>query len=171
MMLVWVLVLTALLASDVAGANNSTEPEETLQNLGCHRRCRSHWHYYHPTRSCYRFFHQKLRWGCAEHHCRCVGRHGHLASSRSYCENAFISRVIWLGHGGRQTAWIGLNDKCCEGHYKWIDGSAYRYSRFACGEPNNLHNEDCVETNFRRAGLWNDKSCRSRRRYVCSYRL
>ncbi|XP_055509416.1 alpha-N-acetylgalactosamine-specific lectin-like [Leucoraja erinacea] len=173
MMLVWVLVLAALLASDVTGANNSTEPEETLQNLGCHGPCLPFWHFDPCTKTCYRFFNQKLPWACAEHHCRSMGsrgRHVHLASIMSCHQNSVISHLIRPGCGGIQSAWIGLNDRCCEGHFKWIDGSAYSYSHFACGEPNNSGNEDCVETNFNGVGLWNDLSCNVRRSFVCSYR-
>ncbi|XP_055509417.1 alpha-N-acetylgalactosamine-specific lectin-like [Leucoraja erinacea] len=173
MMLVWVLVLTALLASDVTGANNSTEPEETLQNLGCHGPCLPFWHYDHCTKSCYRFFQQKKTWARAEHHCRCMGsrgRHVHLASITSCHQNSVISHLIRPGCWGIERAWIGLNDICCEGHFKWTDGSAYSYSSFACGEPNNLCNEDCVETNCSGVGLWNDLSCNVRRSFVCSYR-
>ncbi|XP_051889656.1 C-type lectin lectoxin-Enh2-like isoform X2 [Pristis pectinata] len=69
-MLVWVLVLTALLVSDVAGRNNSFEVEETQRDLekrGIFRGpCDESWFYFSELNSCYRFFSQEKTWQEAE---------------------------------------------------------------------------------------------------------
>ncbi|XP_032895849.1 uncharacterized protein LOC116985273 isoform X2 [Amblyraja radiata] len=70
MMLVWVLVLTTLLASDVAGTSNSLGLEETQHHIEKRdvgkKDCKVDWVYYPPLKSCFRFFCDNRTWTNAE---------------------------------------------------------------------------------------------------------
>ncbi|XP_055509223.1 uncharacterized protein LOC129707851 [Leucoraja erinacea] len=112
MMLVWVLVLTALLASDVAETTDSLEPEVTqlhLEKRGLvNGPCAENWFYYPALSSCYRFFPQELTWLDAETFCNLQQSYGHLATVALSDQNTFINNVI--GTVSKAHAWIGLND-------------------------------------------------------------
>ncbi|XP_051865947.1 C-type lectin mannose-binding isoform-like [Pristis pectinata] len=149
MMLVWVLVLTALLVSDVAGRNNSLEVKETQRDIGKHEisrgPCDENWFYFPPLNSCYRFFSDKKTWLEAEEFCNHHPHYGQLASATSSELNNFITNVVDAVNRDKPQAWIGLNDRSKEGTYTWIDGSTYSYHNWAKGEPNNIdNNEHCV---------------------------
>ncbi|XP_051889652.1 snaclec bothroinsularin subunit beta-like [Pristis pectinata] len=153
MMLVWVLVLTALFVSDVAGRNNSLEVEETQRDLKKREiatgPCDEDWFYYTPLNSCYRFFSQQRTWQEAEDFCNHHPHYGELASVTSKEHNTFISNVIGAVNEDKPFAWIGLNDRCKEGTYTWIDGSSWKYRNRAQDQPDNWKsNEDCVHVNY-----------------------
>ncbi|TFJ97352.1 sIgD [Platysternon megacephalum] len=63
---------------------------------------------------------------------------------------------------------LSLQDK----HWRWTDGSLYRYSAWNAEEPNNKYDEYCVElvnhTGFKN---WNDRTCEKENAYVCKYGL
>jgi len=46
-----------------------------------------------------------------------------------------------------------------EGTFVGVDSKPMTYTHFNPNEPNNLGNEDCVETNFAHPAGWNDISC------------
>ncbi|XP_078275517.1 C-type lectin-like [Rhinoraja longicauda] len=153
MMLVWVLVLTALLASDVAEMTNTLGPEETQQDLEIHDlvkgQCDENWLYYYPSSSCYRLFSDKRTWSDAEAFCNRQHESGHLATVHSSDHNKYIINLIVAATERNERTWIGLNDRENEGTFTWIDGSSQSYRNWLSGEPNHSGNEDCVEINFR----------------------
>ncbi|XP_062928252.1 C-type lectin lectoxin-Enh1-like [Mobula hypostoma] len=63
-MMLWVLVVTTLFVSDVAGMGNSSEVKETLRAIGeiTRGRCENGWYEYSPTRSCYHCFTTSKTW-------------------------------------------------------------------------------------------------------------
>ncbi|XP_051889653.1 galactose-specific lectin nattectin-like isoform X1 [Pristis pectinata] len=175
-MLVWVLVLTALLVSDVAGRNNSFEVEETQRDLekrGIFRGpCDESWFYFSELNSCYRFFSQEKTWQEAEDFCNRNTWVGQLPSVTSSEHNRFISYVIHALSGRKAHAWIGLNDRCKEGTYTWIDGSTRKYKNWAKGQPDNYGGlEHCVHIKFNGDDTWNDARCDMKIGFVCSYKL
>ncbi|XP_062928248.1 C-type lectin-like isoform X2 [Mobula hypostoma] len=176
MMLVLVLVVTALLVSDVAGTHNSLELERTLRHL--EKRgisggpCNESWFYFAPLKSCYKFFKEKKTWMAAQDFCNQNSYYGQLASVNSSDHNTFISEVVSAMEKDMPLAWIGLNDLCKEGNFTWIDGSLYSYRNWAQNEPNDLgHNEDCVHIHHSGEKLWNDYPCNTELSFVCSYKL
>ena len=66
-------------------------------------------------------------------------------------------------------AFIGLTDLTFEGEWAWDDGSITNYLNFdaANNEPNNWHGmEDCVTIKSSN-GVWSDRACNLKKRYVC----
>ncbi|MES2924493.1 MAG: C-type lectin domain-containing protein [Verrucomicrobiota bacterium] len=107
-----------------------------------------------------------ITWPNAE--AQAIARGGHLASISSLAENNFVHGLIkdrpelwtapdhvnniigpWLG--GFQTS---LNV------FAWVDGSAFQYSNWAPGEPNNVNGTEArihfLGQNALRASTWND---------------
>ncbi|MFO0749955.1 MAG: lectin-like protein [Myxococcota bacterium] len=65
--------------------------------------------------------------------------------------------------------WIGLSDLTSEGTFAWVDGSAFGYSAWNGGEPNDYGgNEDCAHLVPWSGGLWNDLDCSREQPYVCA---
>ncbi|XP_072097686.1 snaclec bothroinsularin subunit beta-like [Mobula birostris] len=131
-MQMWVLVVTALLVSDVAGS------QQNLEKHGISRGpCEEKWFYFPPLNSCYRFFSDKMTLEKAENFCNQEANCGQLASVISDEHNTFVSNVISIVSQKTTKAWIALNDICKEENFTWTDGSSYSYKNFGMGEPNN----------------------------------
>ncbi|XP_072097533.1 C-type lectin BpLec-like [Mobula birostris] len=175
MMLVWVLVVTALLVSDVTGNTNALEMEERLDNLhSLHQgRCEENWFYFAPLNSCHRFFHAKKTWKEAGEFCNRFPHYGNLATVISAEHNKFVAKVISTADASKPFAWIGLNDIWKEGAYTWADGTCYTYRSWAKNQPDNHQGtEDCVHIQyFSGSATWNDFPCGSRIGFVCAYKL
>jgi len=62
---------------------------------------------------------------------------------------------------------IGLNDIKCEGTFVWEDGTSINsgYSHWKKKQPDNSHNEDCVE--ILNNNEWNDVSCHEELLVLC----
>ncbi|XP_055509220.1 lectin-like isoform X2 [Leucoraja erinacea] len=174
MMLVWALVLTALLASDLAGTSNLLGLEETQhhiekRNIG-KQDCENDWVYYPPLKSCSRFFCDKRTWTNAEEFCKHQHDYAHLASVSSGEHNIFLKKMIDARNNTCPQIWIGLNDILREGTLVWVDGSTHIYRHWLQGEPNdNGGIQDCVVINNDDEGLWSDRSCLETEGYICSY--
>ncbi|XP_078251380.1 C-type lectin mannose-binding isoform-like [Rhinoraja longicauda] len=172
MMLMCVLVLTALLASDVAGTTDSLEPEETQQDLEMRALsegpCAENWFYFPKLTSCYQFFSDNKTWSDAEAFCKQQAHYGHLATVISSEHDTFITNVIAAVIKGNPFVWIGLNDRCEEGTFTWIDGSPSSYRHWNRNQPDNQRNEDCGHTHYN--GAWNDLPCDRKIGFVCSYK-
>ncbi len=77
---------------------------------------------------------------------------GYLATIASQAENNHIFSLV-----GNKIAWLGGTDSAQEGQWQWLPESgntAFGFSRWASGEPNNLFNEDYLATWGN--GTWND---------------
>ncbi|XP_078251621.1 uncharacterized protein LOC144591206 [Rhinoraja longicauda] len=164
MMLVWVLVLTALLASDVTGANNSLEEETRVLSQG---RCVKGWYKYPRLNNCYRYFPRARTWASAEVFCKRQPHSGHLATVTSLIHNNFILEVIRASCKPKRHVWIGLNNKAKGGSFTWIDGSSSKYRRCDADEGNRRRRCWLI----RRNGSWRSIRCGHRRPFVCTYRL
>ncbi|XP_072922853.1 alpha-N-acetylgalactosamine-specific lectin-like [Hemitrygon akajei] len=174
MMLMWVLVVTTLLVSDVAG-NDPVDLEErwyTFQRL-TQGRCDEKWFYYPLVNSCYRYYSYPKTWNEAEEFCNQLPHYGNLASVTSPKHNTFISTVINVVDEKNPWTWIGLNDIWKEGNFTWSDGTSYTYRNWANYEPSNhQENEDCVQIHFfSGTEKWNDYNCDETHGFVCSYKL
>ncbi|XP_067220622.1 ladderlectin-like isoform X2 [Chanodichthys erythropterus] len=55
-----------------------------------------------------------------------------------------------------------------DGQWLWSDGTAYDYTKWCSGEPNNHHRpENCLEINNSHNRCWNDVPCSYSKNYVC----
>ena len=106
---------------------------------------------------------EKLTWHEARQ--RCQAFFGELASIGSKQDEERIKRLIsGFSHGA--VFWIGLNDIEIQERFVWSDGTSYSYSSWNDGEPNNLGNEDCINTDT--SMKWNDALCGLREFFACS---
>jgi hypothetical protein len=65
-----------------------------------------------------------------------------------------------------QAFWLSLTDAAHEGDFRWPDGSAPTFTRWAEGEPSNTGGrEHCVQIDA--TGAWSDRACEQRERFVC----
>ena len=82
--------------------------------------------------------------------------------------------VLLLVHSSLKT-YIGASDVDVDGQWKWIDGSAFEFTRWAEGEPGGGTEENCLEMDSTAVGQggWHDISCSSESTipyaYVCAY--
>lgn len=77
---------------------------------------------------------------------------GYLATISSEAENNRIFDLV-----GNKIAWLGGTDAAIEGQWQWVSESgstAFGFTKWAGGEPNNLFNEDYLATWGN--GTWND---------------
>ena len=90
---------------------------------------------------------------------RCAALGGHLATVRDRSENDLLRASISV------TSWFGLHDRSKEGHFEWVNGEVFGYTRWAADEPNDHRGEDCGE--LRTDGRWNDEDCGRSRPFLC----
>ncbi len=82
-------------------------------------------------------------------------RGGHLATITSEAEWAEICRLFTPGE--LAGTWLGATDEQSEGHWEWVTGEPFAFSRWSAGEPNNAGNAEHY-LGFRNAASpsWND---------------
>jgi len=114
----------------------------------------------HPTQPvCYAVFSAVGTW--SESEAACVTAGGHLASVASAAEDAFVSQLVQ-----GNSSLIGATDTASEGSFLWTDGTAFSYTQWNDGEPNNSNDEEhCTEMYSN--GAWNDLSCASGGTFIC----
>lgn len=88
----------------------------------------------------------------------CMAMNAHLAYLKAAPLDTFAQTFI-----GAVDTWIGGTDLVTEGTFLWDDGTAFVYTAWAAGEPNNggnTYQEDCVVIAGSRAEkLWDDRPC------------
>ena len=126
--------------------------------------CASGWTSYGHTGRCYQYFTTRKSWDEAVSHCKSVtpdGKNGTLASIGDHFTNKFLSTLttkqVWIG--GHQDD----ND-----NWTWTDGSRFRYSSWAHGQPNDA-NQKHIAFNFKTAGEWNDANMHAQKGFICQY--
>ncbi|KAJ8043156.1 Lectin [Holothuria leucospilota] len=63
----------------------------------------------------------------------------------------------------RSSSWNFYNNE-----FAWNTAEDWTYDNYRFAEPNNIHNEEnCLETNFVKAGVWNDHFCKEPKAFVC----
>ncbi|XP_040270576.1 CD209 antigen-like protein E isoform X4 [Bufo bufo] len=106
---------------------------------------------------CYYFSTDTLSWDNAKD--ECVRKGSALAFLKNKDETDALKASL---ENGRY--WIGLRRDTDPGKWKWVDGSMLTHSTWKKGEPNNLQNEDCAESE---SGYWNDLTCERKLKYIC----
>ncbi|XP_062849618.1 galactose-specific lectin nattectin-like [Trichomycterus rosablanca] len=107
---------------------------------------------------CFRIFEQPATWAAAEQNC--VNTGGHLASVHSNEEHSFIQGLVLSTTKSNTQTLLGASDAAQEGVWVWTDGSAFDYSQWGSGEPNNFQMENCLTMNyFPGTQNWNNVPC------------
>ena len=111
----------------------------------------------------YVYCHTARPWTTARDQCAAAGMQLVRIDSRG--ENDFVQNLL-----EDSTAFIGANDRDSEGRWRWLDGGALSYTRWASGEPNDAGGEDCGRLYGDRGtepGLWVDVECTSSYDWTC----
>ena len=97
----------------------------------------------------------------------CKSKKGKLAEPKSASDYNAI--VALAKRRSVRSFWIGIHDKTKEGRFTYeSDGKPIVWKNWNTGEPNNMSNEDCVESVLKGSkGKWNDCRCNRRRSFVC----
>jgi len=117
---------------------------------------------YPPTTACinnYEFFSTKLTWANALS--LCTGQGGTLAKVNSDEVTETLTEL------SKKRSWIGGSDQDEEGQWKWTDGTAIVYSRWARNEPNGGSSQNCVQMNYGGRGNWDDAGCDGQKPFFC----
>ena len=108
---------------------------------------------------CYYNVESYTTWVVARASCRAGG--GYLTTMQDAGENAFV-------HTLNIRPYKGGCDGDTEGTWTWITGEPWAYTNWNHGEPNNLGDEDCLDSYG--DGLWNDMDCESvGLQYICEF--
>ena len=104
-----------------------------------------------PNNHLYRYVDEKVSWEEAQTAALNAG--GYLATITDSSENDFVFSLV-----GEKVAWLGGTDADNEGEWCWVpesgDNAFSAFTRWAFGEPNNLHEEDYLVTWGNHS--WND---------------
>ena len=110
----------------------------------------------------YHYIDERKTWQDAQSYCR--EHHSDLATISNMEDNNIALKSKTNGN----YVWIGLNNNNPQGAWRWSDSSDASFYNWKKGEPNgdgkSLHNY-CVE--MKQDGLWNDKSCNTKRPFIC----
>ena len=112
-----------------------------------------------PDGSCLKFNATAVTYAAAKVSCGQMNAGGHLA----YLKSQQLHDAALLLVGTTDT-WIGGNDIATENAFVWDDGTAFNFTNWSTGEPNNAsgagYQEDCVIlAGARVEKKWDDRPC------------
>ncbi len=113
-----------------------------------------------PDGSCLVHVTTPATYAAAKSACMTMMPGGHLAWLKTAQLDTFAESFI-----GTVDTWIGGNDLVTEGTFQWDDGTAFAFTNWHTGEPNNggtgaTYQEDCVIVAGSRVGKqWDDRPC------------
>ena len=111
-----------------------------------------------------------MSWNEAEAFCQ--QKNGHLASITSNSINQYVLEGL-TSRGVVGFTWLGGNDIDKEGTWRWTDGSAFDFTAWYLGEPNNkirgpyVNGEDCLHVPDPADHRWNDYFCSAPAAFIC----
>uniref|UniRef100_A0A914XER1 Uncharacterized protein n=1 Tax=Plectus sambesii TaxID=2011161 RepID=A0A914XER1_9BILA len=108
---------------------------------------------------CYYVTDQKKIWFEAEFFCQTEQPNAHLTSITSVFENFNVDAVAKSTLDGSACGqfWIGGNDIAQNRNFTWVDGSAWKYTNWAPGQPDST--QHCVSSNALNTGQWKTENC------------
>lgn len=127
-----------------------------------------------PDGSCFVLFTTPVTYIAARQ--ACMAMSAHLAYLKDATIDTFAEQLV-----GTNDTWIGGNDLTTESSFQWDDGTAFAFTAWGDGEPNNGNNdgyqEDCVLIAGARTGKkWDDRPCDASEvpnsgkfAYLCNY--
>merc|ERR1712042_21805 len=114
--------------------------------------------YDEESRRAFKLHNTKKNWQDAQKKCQMEG--GNLVTA----DTPKINNIL---KPKKKLMWIGASDLETEGTFVWTNGKKLSYTSWGPNEPNGREKENCVEVNWGKPGLWNDKSCRVSRAFMC----
>merc|ERR1712142_764444 len=114
--------------------------------------------YDEDSRRAFKLHNTKKNWHDAQQTCQMEG--GNLVTA----DTPKINNIL---KSKKKLMWIGASDLETEGTFVWTNGKKLSYTSWGPNEPNGREKENCVEVNWGKPGLWNDKSCRVSRAFMC----
>ncbi|XP_048036113.1 galactose-specific lectin nattectin-like [Megalobrama amblycephala] len=118
----------------------------------------------HFGHGCFKYIPQPADWIRAERNCQSLG--ANLASVRNKEENNFLLSLL---PSSDTRPWVGGHAGVQDGQWLWTDGTAFLFTNWCPGEPNNnLQSEACLELNFPNGHCWNDAPCPILKSYFCA---
>lgn len=121
--------------------------------------------------TCYMlFFSAPLNWTSAQS--ACLGVSGNLVSVTDQAEQTLVGGLAGMVPGNTPDIWMGANDQVTETSFLWVDATAFTYTNWRSGEPNdngpNGTGEDCILIEGDNAAReWDDRSCATPLPYMC----
>ncbi|XP_048017801.1 ladderlectin-like [Megalobrama amblycephala] len=116
---------------------------------------------------CYKHISQPANWIRAERNCQSLG--ANLASVHNKLEHNFLLGML---PSSDTRSWVGGHDGVQDGQWLWTDGTAFSYTNWCPGEPNNsLQPETCLDINNSHYHCWNDAPCSILKSYFCAKRV
>ena len=105
----------------------------------------------------------QLSWDASRSSCSCDNA-AELASIDTVDVNTLVSDLS----GTVEKTWIGGSDAAIEDTWTWTDGTAWSYTNWKSGQPNNggTDGQNCLSMNT--DGTWDDVDCTTLRQYVCT---
>ncbi|GLD73436.1 ladderlectin-like isoform X1, partial [Lates japonicus] len=149
---------------------DKTEPsvqEEESESMEPYSFCPSGWTGFDGR--CFLYVPTAMTWANAEKHCQGYG--GNLASVHSFVEHHEIQGMILRATQGFPATWLGGCDAAQEGTWFWSDGTPFRFSFWASGQPNNYGSSNCLQMNYGAERKFDDERCSYSRPFVCARKL
>uniref|UniRef100_A0A914VLQ0 Fibrinogen C-terminal domain-containing protein n=1 Tax=Plectus sambesii TaxID=2011161 RepID=A0A914VLQ0_9BILA len=108
-----------------------------------------------------------MTWSEAEAFCSYTEPNAHLTSITSAFENGNIDAAVTgtSFDSGCSQFWIGGNDNAQSGNFTWTDGSPWRYTNWAPGQPDPT--QHCVSITARTTGQWKTEYCGNENCFIC----
>ena len=170
--------IKAWIVGKAKGKGNSRY--NTVQNSDCSKKCKGYW--IHFRGNCYKKFPtktrgKKLTYYNARNYCK-KQKKGNLASAPDASTRKFILSLLNNKErkGKKIFFWLGGTDrgKRNEGKWKWEDGTKWKKTNWAKGQPNDKIRrgapQDFLEMRGR-DGRWADNNKKKRRGFICQYPL
>ncbi|XP_037336073.1 C-type isolectin Sp-CL4-like [Pungitius pungitius] len=157
---------TSLLLVDILSSVTG-RPKDSVAQLICRdvvKPCGDGWSRIDEKR-CAKYFTTPKAFKDADAHCKASG--SELVSAHNDDQLRRVVCITILADSERKPFWIGAK-RSGEG-FVYTDGSKVDYSQWFPGQPDNFSGqEDCVEVNHKKWGLWNDDDCSDEINFMCA---
>ncbi|XP_076090188.1 lectin BRA-3-like [Mytilus galloprovincialis] len=125
-----------------------------------HALCPNGWRHFQD--SCFLTKQETLNWNDAQHACQ--GINARLAEVQTHAKVEFLRNMLSKEDGDW---WIGAKDDVTEGQWRWASGELFDYTDWAPNEPNNDHDQDCLQMFKTDQYHWDDDRCDVAKHFIC----
>ncbi|XP_048738440.1 perlucin-like protein isoform X2 [Ostrea edulis] len=115
--------------------------------------------------SCYLFVYHHKDWTAAEDDCK--SQNSYLVNIGDGAENEFLRTVLHVQEN-EEDFWIGATDAIVEGGWRWMPHfDKIDYNDWIPGQPNDNHNQDCMQLYHAVQYHWDDDHCEEQKYFIC----